>query len=513
MASAVTDPRVWLVRDRPVYCQTPPFHPSEELPEWPFSAQATQDNPAYRGVRRLFHDMGLDAASFGTREWNPLGDMIRPGQTVVLKPNLVTHFNHGTKHLGLTDTDSLVTHGSVVRAVADYAGRAASPGGTLLICDCPLQGTDWAAVVKLTGLDQVVEHLRRAFPSVEVRLVDYRAARADVRGGRVVRRVVAEPRPEEYIEVDLGTRSLFDTRDNRERGFGVSQYSSRRMRFAHTATVNKYLIPRAVLEADVLINLPKMKTHMKAGVTCALKNLVGINGHKDYLPHFRSGSPRVGGDEYPDGNWWWDLTWKLVHRDWELDGGPLKSVLGLLGRVCMRVSPLFGGFPRHRYELGGGSWSGNDTAWRMVLDVNRALFYYDARKRAVADEPSSHMAYLAIVDALVAGEGAGPLSPRPVAAGLLLASYSAVAVDTVATAMMGFDSGLLPMIARAYDSHALRLATFLPADVRILDGGESHDVDAYVHARGLVPFSAWIGFRGSIERAPLAGALGSLSTS
>ncbi|GEM_PF-5703185 len=30
-----------------------------------------------------------------------------------------------------------------------------------------------------------------------------------------------------------------------------------------------------------------MNSHMKAEITCALKNFVGINGHKDYLPHFR----------------------------------------------------------------------------------------------------------------------------------------------------------------------------------------------------------------------------------
>ena len=35
-------------------------------------------------------------------------------------------------------------------------------------------------------------------------------------------------------------------------------------------------------------SLPKLKTHKKAGITCALKNLIGINGNKEYLPHIAS---------------------------------------------------------------------------------------------------------------------------------------------------------------------------------------------------------------------------------
>ena len=62
------------------------------------------------------------------------------------------------------------------------------------------------------------------------------------------------------------------------------------------------LVPLAVLEADVIVNLPKLKTHKKAGVTCALKNLIGINGNKEYLPHHRIGGHNLGGDCYPGGS-------------------------------------------------------------------------------------------------------------------------------------------------------------------------------------------------------------------
>jgi len=63
---------------------------------------------------------------------------------------------------------------------------------------------------------------------------------------------------------------------------------------------HEYLLSRSVMDADVIINLPKLKTHKKVGLTVSLKNLVGINGDKNYLPHFCIGTPDKGGDEFPD---------------------------------------------------------------------------------------------------------------------------------------------------------------------------------------------------------------------
>jgi uncharacterized protein (DUF362 family) len=449
--------------------------------------------------------MGLDAGAFGTPEWNPLGDVIRRGDTVVLKPNLVSHFNHGSgRHLG-GDTDSLVTHGSVVRVVADYAVRAAGPGGTVIICDCPLQGTDWDAVVRLTGLDAVVECLRTAFPNTDVRLLDYRLGRAVMRGAAVVARKVDDSRIRDYTEVDLGTRSLLASDGFPGPGFGVTQYGSERMRAAHTSCVNNYLFPNDILKADVFINLPKMKTHVKTGVTCALKNLVGINGHKDYLPHFRYGSPSTGGDEYPDGNWWWNLTWSVIHREWELPSGRRKALLRTLARVLRRLSPVIGGFSSQRYRMGGGSWPGNDTAWRMVLDINRALFYYDRNVGEVQTEPFPGVSYLTIVDALVAGEGEGPLSPSPVPCGILLASFNPVAADTVAATAMGFEPQLLPMIESAYHLANLSLANFAPSDITVVGEDGTGSLSSLPVRGGRRHFAPPSAFLGLIERDPSAG--------
>ena len=62
---------------------------------------------------------------------------------------------------------------------------------------------------------------------------------------------------------------------------------------------NEYLLSETVLSADLVVNLPKLKTHKKTGVTLALKNLVGINGDKNLLPHHCVGSPDAGRRRVP----------------------------------------------------------------------------------------------------------------------------------------------------------------------------------------------------------------------
>ena len=63
------------------YADVPPFHPGESYPESMFSAIGSEPNPAYAGVRECFRLAGLDQAHFGTSQWNPLGDLMNPGDS------------------------------------------------------------------------------------------------------------------------------------------------------------------------------------------------------------------------------------------------------------------------------------------------------------------------------------------------------------------------------------------------------------------------------------------------
>src|SRR6185295_10457402 len=83
-----------------------------------------------------------------------------------------------------------------------------------------------------------------------------------------------------------------------------------------------------------------------------------------------------------------------------------------------------------------GSWSGNDTIWRTALDLNRILVYGRA-DGTLADSPQRRV--LHIVDAVIAGQGDGPLSPSPLPLGLLVAGENPAAVDWVGAILLGYD--------------------------------------------------------------------------
>src|SRR5204863_9796352 len=45
---------------------------------------------------------------------------------------------------------------------------------------------------------------------------------------------------------------------------------------SHFTRLRQLMLPQSVLDADLLVSMPKLKTHHFAGVTLALKNLFGI---------------------------------------------------------------------------------------------------------------------------------------------------------------------------------------------------------------------------------------------
>jgi uncharacterized protein (DUF362 family) len=441
--------------------------------------------------------LALDAKHYGTPEWNPLGELIRPGDRVVLKPNLVSHRNLGECAYGISDTTCLITHGSVIRAVADYAGKALQGSGSVLIADCPLQGTDWDAVVEIAGLNSVTAQLRRTFPGVDFAVRDFRLGHAVIRDGSVIRRTTA-PNKSACTEIDLGGASRLEE-ISKGCSFGIAQYGRTRMERAHGVGRHRYLIPNDILNADVFLNLPKVKTHMKAGYTCALKNLVGINAHKDYLPHFRHGGPHTNGDEYPDGSMLWDIMWSLFHSDWDRERGAAKGICRNAARLCSRILRL-AGYPKWAGELGGGSWAGNDTLWRTVLDINAALFYFDPASGQLGHEPRRDLRYMTIADGLIGGEREGPLAPTPAPSGFMAAAMNPVALDAVIGSLMGFDVIQLRQIVGAFDRNPLPLANFALDDIRVLGLGGVRDLSDIDQLDGFHQFVPSHGFIGRIER-------------
>ncbi len=292
--------------------------------------------------------------------------------------------------------------------------------------------------------------------------------------------------PGGYHCVRLGSDSFLADVDEFSKNFRVTKYDPQVMNAHHAAGHHEYLIAGTVLNSDVVINLPKLKTHRKAGLTCCLKNIVGINGSKDYLPHHRVGAPVDGGDEYPSRCLWKKLGSKLYDAIESHPGRGTNRVRFALLRACRRLARLNNADPH--YE---GSWHGNDTIWRTVLDLNHLLTF--ARKDGTV-APSPQRQIFNIVDAAIVGGGEGPLRPDPVNAGLVLAGRESALVDAFAARLVGFDPEKIPTIR-----HGL---AHLPADAvagRLVSGARAYDRLALCDIMPVVRIGPPAGWKGNVE--------------
>ncbi|MDT8421314.1 MAG: DUF362 domain-containing protein [Desulfuromonadales bacterium] len=246
-------------------------------------------NRANVSLRRLedYNPRNLDKAL--QEVLAPLGGMasiVRPGQQVLLKPNLLA---------GKSPDKAVTTHPEVVRAVILAVQQA---GGIVSVGDSPGIGSA-EQVARKSGILDVIESTGARFaPFCE-------SVRVRPAGG----------------------------------------------------TFHELEIARDILDADLIINLPKLKTHQMMGLTCAVKNLFG-------------------------------------------------AVVGMR---------------KPRLHLQAGS----DKAFFALMLLELAEHINPA---------------LNIVDAVVGMEGDGPGSGDPVKIGALLAGTDALAVDTVATELVGFRS-------------------------------------------------------------------------
>ena len=380
-------------------------------------------------VRDLFAFLGLNP-------YNPLDRWIRPGMTVVIKPNWVKH------EFGETEGQNvLYTHASVVRVLIDAALAAVGRDGRVSVADAPLQGCHFARFRRQSGLAELDQHYARA----PVTFTDLRCQWAEIDdASSFVRGVHALPGdPRGYSLVDLRDRSRLVCFGVNAR-FGVTDYRAETTNGHHHSGAHRYLVSNTLLGADVILNVPKLKTHMKTGMTGALKNFVGIIGSKDFLPHFRAGSPGSGGDEFPDGNWASRVA------------SPVRELLQARGPLWLWKLARAGAHATSSPVIQGGAWHGNDTLWRTVydlVDISRNYGVSGVRR----EQPRT---ILTLVDAIVAGEGCGPLKPYPKPCGLLVWGEDPGMVDVTSATLMGLDWRRIPLLSHLCDAEARAFTGF-----------------------------------------------------
>ncbi len=271
-----------------------PYHPSVSYPEYPFGGEiAKEPNHVYEGVRQLFYDLGLDRAAFGSPAWSPLKQAIEPGMNVVIKPNFVC-----SRHDEGKDLYSIITHPSVIRAVVDYCWIALKGQGKIVIADAPQYNCNYAKLLQQTHLDEVCDFYR-SFGGPEVAHRDLRHYWSAKRHFASMTRPLPGD-PEGVVHIDLGQTSAFRGKPNADRLYGAVYHRSETVS-CHSGGKQVYEVSGTILNADVVIMVPKLKVHKKVGVTLNAKGLVGIATNKNLIVHYTLGSPKEGGDQYPDG--------------------------------------------------------------------------------------------------------------------------------------------------------------------------------------------------------------------
>jgi uncharacterized protein (DUF362 family) len=423
------DPRVAIAR------LTPPH----------YAASPGDDEEAYAALCRIAITLGWTHDERG-----PLGRVIPQGARVLIKPNFVIHANQGSGGI-----EPLITHPSLVRA----AVRATLEAGAarVLVGDAPVQGCDFDHLLAASGLGEWASRMIATEPKF-AGIFDFRRTTCVfVDGVRVASEdLQAEDR---FTLFDLAGDSLLEPVTDHRASFRVTCYDPRLMARTHAPGRHQYLVSREALEADVVINLPKLKTHKKAGITCALKNLIGINGNKEYLPHHRLGGAARGGDCYPGGSLLKRVTEYALDRQngsrTHLTSRLWHEAAENLNRIAARTGDQLG------VE---GSWLGNDTVWRTGLDLNRILLYGRA-DATMSDQPQRQV--LHIVDAVIAGQGDGPLSPAPLPLGFILAGQNAAAVDHVGALLLGYEPERVAIVREAFSQFRWPIAGFKSTDVAI----------------------------------------------
>jgi uncharacterized protein (DUF362 family) len=485
--------RVSIGRARKIaYPRGAPYHPQERYPEYPFQSALSEENFAYEAVRESLRLMNLDAENAGTGAWNPLRGVVPPGGRVVIKPNLVRHC-----HDKLKETDCLLTHGSVIRAICDYVVIALGNRGKITIADTPIDTGDFDQICQLAGLLEIADFIRNT-TQIDVQLLDLRTEQLITDDLLTVRKSISLPGdPEGYAIIDFKGSSALHELDGPETNYYTlgdhtvshldpNERGRGQPNAHHNQETHQYKVGKTILEADTVISAAKLKTHRKGGVTLNMKNMIGIICGKEYIPHHRPGSPQDGGDAYPQQPPPGYVRRRLLRKK---VGSLLSGHARLYDLVRFGIMErIYRVMPRKEH-VDWGDWPGNDTIWRTTVDINRALLYADADGVL---QPEPQRSYFAIIDGIVGMDGEGPTGGNPRSAGLVIAGDDPVACDAVAARIMGFDPGKLRVLERADQPTSHALASSDLSEVSIFDEGGERDLNLH--------FEPARGWRGAIER-------------
>jgi uncharacterized protein (DUF362 family) len=451
------------------------YSPSEAYPEYPFAHTASRPNLVYQAVRNCLAQAGFDRSNYGTSSWNPLSYAIAEGSSAFILCNFVSHKR---PHETLDAFFAKCTHGSVLRAILDYVLLAVGEKGTARFGNAPIQSCDWERVLEETGATRVVEFYK-IFSHYVVEACDLRSHMIKIHsfGGITP---VDKKGVQDEVKVDLGKDSLLEElyTSTKVPKFGSSDYNPQLINRYHDQGKHVYVLNNKIFEADIIVDVPKLKTHEKVGTTLGIKGCVGSIARKHCLAHFREGSPCEGGDEYQNGQFMNCLESKLGEfintKTHSTFSNRLRMILFFLRKFILHVIGR---------NIGGG-WIGNDTTWRMSMDIARILKHSD-KIGVLCDNERRKI--IGFIDGIIGGEGKGPLAPTPKPYGYLSYSDDIASGDYVAACFMGLNPEDFPIIQRAFSLPTYSLTNIKVANIQAIVNGLAYD-QMKLTSLGITPF-------------------------
>lgn len=411
------------------------FRPDTQYPEYPFAKDISyKKNRVYYMVREAFHLAGYDLENYGTPDWNPLGEYIKKDNIVLLKPNLVMNVN------GSGDSvDCLYTQPDIVAAVIDYVIIALKGSGTIVIGDAPMQECQFENLITESGYLNLLHYYQSK--GIDISLVDFRELCSYKKNG-VYHNIVNKNTKGTII--DLKNESEFAVYDKKHlEKLRITNYDPTILQKHHSPGKHEYYVSDYVLNADIIINLPKPKSHRKAGVTISLKNMVGINVRKEYLPHHCNGAYKSGGDEYYNKSIFKKIETQLLDII-NYTSANRHYTIARFFKLIKKINSQIIKLNSEKYRE--GSWYGNRTISKTIADLNKIILYADKNGK-ICDTKQRKL--LIIADLIISGEKEGPVFPTRKKVGIVAVGDDPVCFDEVIATLMGIDINKIPTLYQA----------------------------------------------------------------
>lgn len=423
------------------------YAPSDRFPEYSYEYIDDENykNDVYALIRESFINLGLDKEHVGLKEWNPLGEYIKSGDTVLIKPNWVMDFNPEEKY---HDMECLITHPSVIRTVIDYVALALHGSGRIVVADAPMVECDFDNLFKLCHFKELKDYYLEK--GVQVEFIDMRGIIRPHNLNKIEGDKMVKDSFDEAVYVDIGAMSAFEELSDSQIGnLRALNNNPEAIKKNHYRGKHGYMINKNILEADVIINCPKPKSHRKAGLTACAKNFVGANARKEYLPHANiSDSQSGGGDAYDGKNFFYEMYYKFNDIYWSKHA---KGSNAFFWRLMYGIFRRLGVLTSEPFL--DGSWYKNNTIWRTICDLNKAVKYCDA-KGTLHKEPQRKI--FNICDMVISGEGEGPLAPSPKNEGVIVSGEEIFEVDRFICRFFGFNEKYVQYIAYMYKENKMQ---------------------------------------------------------